>query len=60
MKIKKEYKKVIENIFEAKKEFHKEKSKLPIEEKIKILLKLQEISIKANPDKMRGKRVWDI
>jgi len=60
MRIKKEYKEVIVNIFESKKEFHKEKSKLPIEEKIKILLKLQEIAIKANPGKMEGKRVWDI
>ncbi len=60
MKIEKEYKKVVENIFESKKEFHKEKSKLPIEEKIKILLKLQEIAIKANPGKMEGKKVWNI
>jgi hypothetical protein len=60
MDIKSEYRDLTEKIFESKKEFHKEKAKLPVEEKIRILIELQKIAIEANPDKAKGKRVWKI
>ncbi|MDQ3021595.1 MAG: hypothetical protein M3R36_13655 [Bacteroidota bacterium] len=52
--------KEVQKIFEAKKEYHKDKAKLPIEEKIKILIELQKIGKIANPEKTIGKRVWKI
>lgn len=39
--------KYADDIFAAKKRFHKEQAKLPIEEKIKILVELQKIVIKT-------------
>ncbi len=51
--------KIAERIFKAKEAFHKERAKLPIEEKIKILVELQKIGKAANP-KMKDKRVWEI
>ena len=52
--------KELQKIFNAKKEFHKNKAKLPIEEKIKILVELQKIGKIANPERTKGKRVWKI
>ncbi len=53
----------IERIFEAKERFHKDRAKLPIEEKIKILVQLQRIANDI-PSKKKNKRtfhpVWDI
>lgn len=43
MKINKEIGKEVEKIFDAKKIFHIKQAKLPIEEKIKILIELQKI-----------------
>ena len=60
MEIRDEYKIQAEKIFESKKEYHKIKAGLPIEEKIKILTELQKIAIEANPEKTKGKRVWKI
>jgi hypothetical protein len=34
----------IKDIFEAKEQFHKDRAKLPFEEKIKILVQLQQIA----------------
>jgi len=48
-----------EKVFKAKKEFHIAQAKLPIEEKIKILVELQKMGKAANP-KMKDKRVWKI
>ena len=49
-------------IFESKDDFHKEQAKLPIEEKIKILVELQKIVIQTqeemHTDELR--RVWRI
>jgi len=49
-------------IFEAKKDFHKEQAKLPIEEKIKILLELQKIVLKTQKQKPgeRLRQIWKI
>ncbi|MGQ9616663.1 MAG: hypothetical protein ACUVWJ_09745 [Spirochaetota bacterium] len=46
-------------LFKEKERFHKEQAKLPFEEKIRILVRLQEIagSIKKDPEK---KLVWKI
>lgn len=50
----------VQKIFDSKKEFHIKRAKLPIEEKIKILIELQKIGKVANPEKTKGKRVWKI
>jgi hypothetical protein len=60
MDIKSDYRELTEKIFDSQKEFHTEKAKLPVEEKIRILIELQKIAIEANPDKAKGKRVWKI
>ncbi|MGE5340434.1 MAG: hypothetical protein ACM3SY_03030 [Candidatus Omnitrophota bacterium] len=53
----------IHSIFEAKRNFHKERAKLPIEEKIKILVQMQriahEISIKKKKKNVPSP-VWNI
>jgi len=50
----------VQNIFDSKKEFHRSQAKLPIEEKIKILIELQKIGKIANPEKTKDRRVWEI
>ena len=49
-------------IFSAKEEFHKRMAKLPVEEKIRILVELQKIALTvkpaAGPDDAR--MVWEI
>lgn len=52
--------KLIKKIFESKKKFHSKQSKLPIEEKIKILTELQKIGKAANPAKSKNKKIWNI
>lgn len=48
-------------LFEAKKRFHKEMAKLPFEEKIEILVRLQEIAYEIIPIKAKKHcRVWKI
>jgi len=49
-------------IFKAKKDFHKEQAKLPIEEKIKILIELQKIVLKTQKQKPGEglRQVWKI
>lgn len=52
----------IRKLFKAKEQFHRERGKLPIEEKIKILVELQKMAIDiptASKEK-RFKRVWEI
>jgi hypothetical protein len=60
MEKEKELDKVVKKIFAAKKEFHKQRAKMPIEEKIKILIELQKIGKKANPEKTKNKRIWKV
>lgn len=45
------------DLFSAKKKFHNEEAKLPFKEKIKILVKLQEISSCV---KGKDKMIWKI
>ena len=59
MDIEKNLKQTIQRIFKAKEKFHKEMAKLPIEQKIKILIELQKIGINANK-KFRNKKIWKI
>lgn len=48
-------------LFEKKEKFHKEQAKLPFEEKIKILIRLQEIAQSIHKSTARGKSgVWKI
>lgn len=60
MEIRNEFKELAEKIFESKKEFHKRKASLPVEDKIKYLIEMQKIAIETNPEKSKGKRVWKI
>jgi len=49
-------------IFRVKEQFHKDRARLPIEEKIKMLVKLQKLAIDiptAYPEN-RFKMVWEI
>jgi hypothetical protein len=52
----------LQNIFKAKEQFHKDRSRLPIEEKIKILVELQKLAIDIPPasNEHRFKMVWNI
>jgi len=45
-----------EYLFENKEKFHREQAKLPFEEKIKMLVKLQEIAVRIKGD--FGKAIW--
>ena len=47
-------------IFESKDDFHKEQAKLPIEEKIEILIELQKIVLNSQKDNHTDelRRVW--
>ena len=48
-------------LFEKKEKFHREQAKLPFEEKIKILIRLQEIANSAHKSTSGGKSgVWKI
>ena len=55
-------KEVIEKIFDRKKQFHRDQAKLPIEEKIKILIELQKIvlNIRKGTLKKKKRQVWDL
>ena len=52
----------VQKIFKAKEQFHKDRARLPIEEKIKILVELQKlaIDIPTTSKKNRFKMVWEI
>ena len=52
----------IQKIFKAKEQFHKDRARLPIEEKIKILVELQKlaIDIPTKSNENRFKMVWNL
>jgi len=52
----------IYKLFKAKEQFHRERARLPIEEKIKMLVELQKmaVDIPTPSKKNRYKRVWEI
>jgi hypothetical protein len=50
-------------IFDRLKEFHRRQARLPIKEKMKILIELQKIAVQARPDEMKNdqpRQVWQI
>ena len=49
---------LLKTIFENKEKFHQSQAKLPIEEKIKILIELQKIAIKIQ--KNNKFKIWEI
>ena len=51
-------KKLLIKIFKDKEKFHLSQARLPIEEKIKILVALQQIAVKVRKDK--NLKVWSI
>jgi hypothetical protein len=55
-------KEIVENIFSKKEEYHLAQARLPIEEKIRILVELQKISLTIRPKKNEedGRFVWNI
>ena len=52
----------VQKIFKAKEQFHKDRAKLPIEEKIKILVELQKLAIEipTASKESRFRMVWKI
>ena len=53
MKNKKDSNLKIDGLFKAKERFHKERAKLPFEEKIQILFRLQEIAHNIKPIRLK-------
>ena len=53
---------LVKAVFEKKKKFHSQQARLPIEEKIKILVKLQKIALTIRPVKKTDDRrmVWKL
>ena len=51
-----------QKIFRSKEEFHKEQAKLPIEEKVKILVELQKIVLNTQKSSSSNeiRRVWEL
>ncbi len=54
--------KIVQKIFNQKRKFHLRQARLPVEEKIKILVELQKISLAIHPKKSRRDKrvVWQI
>ncbi len=52
----------VQKLFRAKEQYHKDRAKLPIEEKIRILVELQKmaIDIPSASKKYRFRKVWEI
>lgn len=52
----------VQKIFKSKEQYHKDRAKLPIEEKIKILVELQKLAIEipTASKENRFRRVWTI
>jgi len=50
----------IQELFKAKKEYHKNLAKLPFEEKIKILIKLQKLAMGFPSHSNKIRIVWKI
>jgi hypothetical protein len=55
-------KNIVKNIFRTKEEYHLDQARLPIEEKIKILIELQKISLTIRPKRNETDKrlVWQI
>jgi hypothetical protein len=55
-------KEIIRNIFKQKEEYHLTQARLPIEEKVKILVELQKMALTIRPKKGENDKrmVWQI
>ena len=55
-------KNIVQDIFRKKEEYHLDQARLPIEEKVKILVELQKISLTIRPKKNETDKrlVWQI
>jgi hypothetical protein len=55
-------KEIIQNIFRQKEEYHRAQARLPIEEKIKILVELQKMSLTIRPKQGEADKriIWRI
>ena len=53
---------LVNTIFEQKQRYHHEQARLPIEQKIKILVELQKIVLETRPvkDPADNRKVWEI
>jgi len=53
---------IVKQIFKNKENFHRQQARLPIEEKIKILVELQKISLTLQPNRGSGdtRVVWQL
>jgi len=53
---------LVQRIFDKKAEFHRQQARLPIEEKIKILVELQKIALTIRPNRDPDDRrvVWHL
>lgn len=60
MKNRDQFKTKIEDLFKEKEIFHKERAKLSFEEKIKILVHLQNIAQTIHPSSKKKHNVWKI
>jgi hypothetical protein len=54
------FKKSIDNLFKEKELFHKAQAKLSFEEKIEILIRLQNIAQTIHPSSDKSQMVWKI
>ena len=54
------YKKEIEDLFRAKDSFHKELAKIPFDEKIKMLVRLQKVANSIPTSSRKKRRIWKI
>jgi len=52
----------VDRVFESKKEYHRNAAKLPIEEKVRILVELQKITVnvRGKDAAKETRRVWQI
>jgi len=62
---KKLYTKEIEDLFKAKESFHRELAKMPFEEKIRILVRLQKIAngirkVSSKEEEEEDRKAWEI
>jgi len=60
MENKEPHKQKIGDLFKAKESFHKELAKIPFEEKIKILVRLQKIANSIQTSSKEKQRIWKI
>lgn len=56
------HKEFVQKIFRQKEQFHRDRARLPIEEKLRILVELQKIALTIRPKQGDGDRrfVWHI